>query len=327
MRRCHLRKGFTLIELLVVIAIIAILIALLVPAVQKVRAAARRAECGNNLKQIGIAIHAFADVKKELPATREYYNLSWSRNLNRNRNGDFYGSIFWHLLPHIEQGNLYERGIKYRTNRQTWNGRLPDGTFTRSVKIATYICPSDPTITSTGFPVHAAGGSNYAGASYLANYQLFSVAQYNNHFASPYQIDNIPDGSSNTIAFAEGMAQCGYSGGISRVNSRRIWAYPHPYVCYVYPIFGCNHRNCTNSYARNYIIGGPAPRTNLWNQPPQFDALKKTCNFTQAQALHDGTIQILLMDGHVHLVSQGVTVNTWQFAMMPDDGQTLGADW
>src|SRR5271169_1610027 len=102
------RRGFTLIELLVVIAIIAILIALLVPAVQKVREAASRTQCANNLKQIGLALHGYQDANKAFP--QAYRSLATPDPTAPPGTGTFGAGAFVLILPYLEQGNVY-RGI------------------------------------------------------------------------------------------------------------------------------------------------------------------------------------------------------------------------
>ena len=94
-----LRHGFTLIELLVVIAIIAVLIGLLLPAVQKVREAANRAKCENNLKQLGLALHNCQDTQGRLPPMAATFG------------GAYYAPLFFHLLPYIEQGNTWNQAV------------------------------------------------------------------------------------------------------------------------------------------------------------------------------------------------------------------------
>src|SRR5579884_2313040 len=103
MRSRPITRGFTLIELLVVIAIIAILIALLVPAVQKVREAAARTQCENNLKQLALATHNCNDQFKVLPPV-----FGWYPSTNNGVSGGGYGTVLFHLLPYIEQQNLYK---------------------------------------------------------------------------------------------------------------------------------------------------------------------------------------------------------------------------
>jgi prepilin-type N-terminal cleavage/methylation domain-containing protein/prepilin-type processing-associated H-X9-DG protein len=132
------QRGFTLIELLVVIAIIGILIALLVPAVQKVRAAAARAQCQNNLKQIGIALHAYHDNKKHLPPGGASQNPPWGTG------GSWGFSWMVWILPYVEQDNFYKQlmAISNGLASPGWSGTNPGpGTVLSEVKIPVYRCP------------------------------------------------------------------------------------------------------------------------------------------------------------------------------------------
>ena len=199
------RSGFALIELLVVIAIIAILIGLLVPAVQKVREAAARTQCTNNLKQIGLSIHSYQDGVKQLPPIGNYvYN-----------NAAGYQSFWYYLLPYIEQQQMYSRAIN---TGACWGG----GNQTAPVSV--YCCPSDPTLTNGLCAGGTTGG--WSGASYAPNYQLFGTNQYSDGTGygnkPKYKVQTIPDGSSNQIMVTERYA---YMPNYGWSNS--VWYYAY----------------------------------------------------------------------------------------------------
>ncbi len=181
------RRGFTLIELLVVIAIIAILVGLLLPAVQKVREAAARAKCQNNVKQLILATHNYASANQDNlpPAGYTSSQISWAY------------SWYVTILPYIEQNALY-----LNLNSQN-NGWASIGN-----PVKTFICPSDPSMTngmlSGGWP-----GSGYGGSSYVINDNVFATTngwQVTSWNRASVNLNTFTDGTSNTVGTAERYA-------------------------------------------------------------------------------------------------------------------------
>ena len=183
--RPSVRPAFTLIELLVVIAIIAVLIGLLLPAVQKVRQAAARSQSQNNLKQLGVAAHSYHDTNNRLPA-------QWSTE------GPTTASLHFRLLPYIEQNAIYNLGLT--------NANAHDVVAVRSAVIKTFISPLDTTSPggiSTG---------DWAACNYANNHALFGRPGID--WDAKRTMTGISDGTSNTIAFAEKYGRCGGNGSL-----------------------------------------------------------------------------------------------------------------
>jgi prepilin-type N-terminal cleavage/methylation domain-containing protein len=320
-RKC--RQAFTLIELLVVVAIIAILIGLLLPAVQKVREAGARTTCSNNLKQMGLAIHGYASVNQDtLPNswTAPRFNGGWQPGYNFNVA----------LLPHLEQEVLWilsqnlPPGSPFNPAAIWANpvSGMPTGTL-QSAVVKVFNCPSDPSIPG-GFSAYFP--NSWAGSSYAHNYQLFGpkpvysvtlagTPAINYYHSRPVAtLPNVPDGTSNTIAMTEKWAGCN-GGGV-------LWMWPGGNVNFPATSFG-------QSFANTAPFGLTLVSPNNYTSPPQIQPYpydSGNCDRSRPQTAHTAA-QTLLLDGSVRSVAANVSPATWWLAVQPCDGQPIPNDW
>jgi prepilin-type N-terminal cleavage/methylation domain-containing protein/prepilin-type processing-associated H-X9-DG protein len=296
-RRIRRWRGFTLIELLVVIAIIAILIGLLLPAVQKVREAAARTQCSNNLKQLSLGTLNEADTYsgKLIPGIGLYPSITPVTN-----NGN--GGTFLHLLPFIEQDNLYKASLIPQDGR---NGNLPTysewSSPPQNAKVKTYACPSDATLTD-GRVGHASYGTN--GQVFRDGYWARDVPRFPAGFT---------DGTSNTILYTDKLASCsGSNAGDYPDNFWPDWG-PTIYSDQIGPP-QVNRSNVAGTITMPQI-------------KPAMSGSSAICSGNGSSSMHTGGLNVALADGSVRFVSGSISIPTWWAALTPGGGETLGSDW
>ena len=340
--RRRLKPGFTLIELLVVIAIIAILIALLLPAVQQAREAARRTQCKNNFKQLGIALHNYHDTYKMFPPnavapTTENvggrYNQAW---------------LAWSglamLLPYIEQGNLFS-ALNFSTVGPAWN--LPNfeaqvdanGKLYRHYVIPAFICPSDNQPVLDGHSTK----SNYAmsmGAQQMdgggnpwgtcTNY-MFPGGYFGTGGAGHGNTDSpaltsgvlsrqgwaagfrdMTDGTSNTIAMGEILPQCGDHSRNGWFHFNSMWIATTAPVNF--PI-ACVRDNKVNGVKWDDPASAGVTACNHWQNWQTSQGFKSK---------HTGGAQFVLCDGSARFISENIDYATYQRLGDRRDGEVVG---
>jgi prepilin-type N-terminal cleavage/methylation domain-containing protein len=321
--RAYVRPAFTLIELLVVIAIIAVLVGLLLPAVQKVREAANRAECQNNLRQIGTAtMNSYAQYRQLPPALGNYPSKAITNPWNLT---PFAGAntMVW-LLPFIEQQALYT------AMPAIWAGgnAVPGITV---IKI--YQCPSDPSMKTAVSVLNAPQG---AFASYGANALVFGNCITMNpgnpatatttlvSLAGGVQLPaDVPDGTSNTVFWSEKMAFCAaVVNGIPQGGT--LWAASNPATPTTLPLVGLTASTAAPAAFAPGAINFATPATMI---QPMFANNATLCSPAYPSGGHSGVLQVGMGDTSVHIVNQGINLGTFTLAMVPNDNLPLPQDW
>ncbi|MEW4564457.1 DUF1559 domain-containing protein [Bremerella sp. JC770] len=315
-------RGFTLVELLVVIAIIGVLIALLLPAVQQAREAARRMQCSNHLKQIGLAIHNYHDTHNVFPCASVVEGGTWQTDHDSHK-----GSPYVKILPFLEQNALYQ-SCNFQGDTVAVSV-TPDGDQVSTVIIETIICPSDdhPGYWEGGNPGNASSaGEDRA----LTNYSFSMGSQANSpcgthnnyfgngpvtradttkaheisgvfsHWAWAARMRDITDGMTNTIALGEIRPQCA-------AHTRDGW-------------MGINSVYTGTGIAINFNTceGEPGTGSGCNQYTGQWGASQGF------KSRHPGGAMFLLCDGSVHFLSETLDMITYQALGDRRDGQVVG---
>lgn len=332
------QRAFTLIELLVVIAIIAVLIALLLPAVQQAREAARRTQCKNNLKQIGLGLHNYHDTYTRFPAAMYFSNFPGGGLVGyQSQNGGTQHGPNWlvGMLPYIDQAPLYNQ-----INFTQSIGAAVNANIT-SASMSAFVCPSDGQANSgnkfqdtTRMGPNLWARGNYAASGIGPNWNGYTnVGATTNYGAVPVQqrgvmgyngwggINAVIDGTSNTVASWEIRA------GLSATDPRGLWANSRLGAGF---IGQCNNPSSSTSSGDCYGI-------NEGTHPDGDDILGCVNNTSQGmgchaggdgqsgpKSLHVGGVHALMADGSVKFISQNLDGFTMAKLLAQADGGVVG---
>lgn len=322
------RPAFTLIELLVVIAIIAILIALLVPAVQKVREAANRTQCINNLRQMGIAAHNYHDSYGSLPPALGYSGQSLAPNAG-------FGNAMFHMLAFIEQGALYKSTFGTVPGFGGASYYYPGTNQAYTYSISTLVCPSNPTTTDGTVTIN---GVRWGASCYGFNSLVFTREngiRYTNpptpngqgFNAQGYtRFAHITDGTSQTLLIGERYPICTNA---SWPIGGSVWAYsalsspplPAPMNPPVKPLYPGIEISFFAAFPGGATAIGPASMFQVRPMPFQGN-----CDPMRAATPHEA-MSTCMADASVRSISSSISPNTWWYACTPSGGDQVGSDW
>jgi prepilin-type N-terminal cleavage/methylation domain-containing protein/prepilin-type processing-associated H-X9-DG protein len=328
----HNRQGFTLIELLVVIAIIAILIGLLVPAVQKVREAAARTQCQNNLKQIGLAMHNYHDVKKTLPPGVGPYGCCW-------------GTWMMYVLPYLEQAPMAKlyRNLGGNDNTGIRYGSSPNNTNVTTQRLAVFTCPSDTpsspasNLTNHNYAVNYGNTSFYQmtlngvvfggapfpayPASWLTNTALQKkysqplpdgdqLGLFGPPTSQTVKLVSITDGTSNTLMASEVIQG---QGGDYRGFA--WWGGASGFTTF----------NLPNTNSPDVLTGAGCNVGATYNIPCTTVTTTAAPRLAYARSRHNsfGGVNAVYCDGHVAWIDNSISIATWRALSTTVGGEAI----